>query len=195
MHTSACVKIVNKCKITKFARFKFKDFSSRPTFKHLICFQALSRALKFLFQIQEFWRISQACYEPLPSVLWRCWLGGRKGIRPVKKLSGGMLVWSSVWSEVQTCTRRSWCHCHSLSLASVRSRLVLPFWYRLTRVVPDKGPLNGCVCVCVCAMNPGYQPWARTQRQQQTRRPPLLPLITGQRRTLDRFIVLTLYKQ
>ena len=26
----------------------------------------------------------------------------------------------------------------------------LPFWYRLTSVVPDKGPLNGCVCVCVC---------------------------------------------
>ena len=25
----------------------------------------------------------------------------------------------------------------------------LPFWYRLTRVVPDKGPLNVCVCVCV----------------------------------------------
>ena len=23
----------------------------------------------------------------------------------------------------------------------------LPFWYRLTWVVPDKGPLNGCVCV------------------------------------------------
>ena len=37
---------------------------------------------------------------------------------------------------------------HSLSLASVKSRLVLPFWYRLTRVVLDKGPLNGCVCVC-----------------------------------------------
>ena len=27
MHTSACFKIVNKCKISKFARFKFKDFS------------------------------------------------------------------------------------------------------------------------------------------------------------------------
>jgi len=40
-------------------------------------------------------------------------------------------------------------HCHLLSLASVKSRLVLPFCYRLTRVVPDKGPLNGCVCVCV----------------------------------------------
>ena len=32
--------------------------------------------------------------------------------------------------------------------ASVKSRLLLPFWYRLTRVVLKKGPLNGCVCVC-----------------------------------------------
>ena len=75
----------------------------------------------------------------LPSVLWRCWLGGRKGIRPVKTLSGGVLAWLSVWSEVQTCIWPSWCHCHSLSLASVKSRLVLPFWHRLTRVVPKKG--------------------------------------------------------
>jgi len=27
-------------------------------------------------------------------------------------------------------------------------QISLPFWYRLTRVVPEKGPLNGCVCVC-----------------------------------------------
>ena len=89
-------------------------------------------------------------WQHVPSVLWRCWLGGRKGIRPVKKLSGGVLAWLSVWSEVQTCIWPSCCHCHSLSLASVKSRLVLPFWYRLTRVVPEKGPLNGmCVYVCV----------------------------------------------
>jgi len=56
-----------------------------------------------------------------------------------------MLAWLSVWSEVQTWVWPSWCHCHSLSLASVKSRLVLPFWYRLTRVVPEKG-----LCVCVC---------------------------------------------
>ena len=49
-----------------------------------------------------------------------------------------MLAWLSVWSEVQTC------------IASGKSRLVLPFWYRLSRVVPEKGPLNVCVCVCVC---------------------------------------------
>jgi len=81
----------------------------------------------------------------LPSVLWHCWLGGRKGIRPVKKLSGGVLAWLSVWSKVHTCIWPSCCHCHSLSLASVKSRSVLPFWYRLTWVVLDKGLLNGCV--------------------------------------------------
>jgi len=27
-----------------------------------------------------------------PSVLWHCWLGDRKGIRPVKKLDVGLLV-------------------------------------------------------------------------------------------------------
>ena len=77
-----------------------------------------------------------------------CWLGGRKGIRPVKTewwgaASAGMV---SVWSEVQTCIRPSWCHCHSLSLASVKPRLVLPFWYRPTRVVPEKRAVKR-VCV------------------------------------------------
>ena len=50
-----------------------------------------------------------------------------------------MLAWLSVWSEVQTCIRPSWCHCHSLSRVSVKSRLVLPLWYRLTRVVSSHG--------------------------------------------------------
>ena len=35
------------------------------------------------------------------------------------------------------------------TLASIKSRLVLPFRYRLTREVLHKGPLNRCVCVCV----------------------------------------------
>ena len=75
-------------------------------------------------------------------------LVGRQEEHPAcKKLSGGVLAWFSDWSEVLTCIWPSGCYCHSLSLASVKSRLVLPFWYRLTRVVPDKGPLTGCVCV------------------------------------------------
>ena len=82
---------------------------------------------------------------------WRCWLGDKKGIWPVKN-SGGAPAWLSVWSEVQTCIWPSWCHCHSLSLASVKFWLFLLFWYRLTRVVPENGPLNGCLCVCSKAM-------------------------------------------
>ena len=68
------------------------------------------------------------------------------------KQSGKQITtpWLSVWSEAQTCIWPSWCHCHSLSLASLKSRLVLPFWYRLTWVVPEKGPLNGCMRACVC---------------------------------------------
>ena len=73
-------------------------------------------------------------------------------VRPVKKLSSEVLAWLSVWSEVQTCIWPSPCHCHSLSLAPVKSRLVLPFWYRLTWVVPDKGPLNVCVWLSVSAV-------------------------------------------
>ena len=81
-------------------------------------------------------------------------VGQQEGHPACKKLSGGVLAWLSVWSKVQTCIWPSRCHFHSLSLASVKSRLVLPFWYRLTRVVLDKGPLNvrACVraCMCVC---------------------------------------------
>ena len=76
-----------------------------------------------------------------PSVLWRCWLGDRKGIRPVKTEWWGAGVVICLERGVQTCIWPSWCHCHSLPLASVKSRLVLPFWYRPTRVVLEKGPL------------------------------------------------------
>ena len=73
-----------------------------------------------------------------------------------------MLVWLSVWSEVQTCIWPMYVsHVSCMAMygicifwdatatqtVSVKSRLVLPFWYRLTRVVPEKWPLNRHVCV------------------------------------------------
>ena len=70
-------------------------------------------------------------------------VGRQEGHPACKKLSGEVLVWLSVWSEVQTCIWPSWCHCHSLSLASVKSILVWPFSYRPTWVVLEKWPLNG----------------------------------------------------
>ena len=83
----------------------------------------------------------------LPSVLWHCWSGTRKSIRPLKILSDEVLVWS--------CLERGADCLHTVqlmpphpqtpsSLASFKSRLVLPFWYQLTQVVMEKRPLNGC---------------------------------------------------
>ena len=59
-----------------------------------------------------------------------------------------MLMWLSVWSEVQiVCIVVQLMSLHpktSSSLASFKSRQVLPLWYRLTQVVLEKKPLNGC---------------------------------------------------
>ena len=80
-------------------------------------------------------------------------VGWQEGHPACKKLNGGVLSWLFVWREVQTCIWPSGFHCHSLSFAPVKSRLVLPFWYRLTWVVSDKRAIKRvCVCVraCVC---------------------------------------------
>ena len=81
-------------------------------------------------------------------MLWCCWLGVKKGIRPVKNWV--VVCWHGCLYGVRcrfaygpadaTAT-----HC---LLLQQNPDLVLPFWYRLTRVVPDKGPLSVCVCVC-----------------------------------------------
>jgi len=76
-------------------------------------------------------------------------VGRQEGHPACKKLSGGVLgCWHGYLSGARcrvgysptdaTATHRLF--------ASVKSRLVLPLWYRLTWVVPDKGLLNVCVC-------------------------------------------------
>ena len=66
----------------------------------------------------------------LPSVLWHCWLGVRKSIRPVKIEWWGVGV--VVCSKVQIVCIWSSCHPKTVSsLASFKSRLVLPLWYWL----------------------------------------------------------------
>ena len=70
------------------------------------------------------WYINTAYYwdRSVPSVLWRCWLGDRKGIWPVKDwvvrcwrgyLSGARCIWSS--------------GCHSLSLCF--SKILIGFTF------------------------------------------------------------------
>jgi len=94
-------------------------------------------------------------FDYSPSVLSRYWLGVRKSIRPVKKLSDEVLVWLSDWSEVQivcVMVQLMLLPLHPKnpsSVASFKSRLVLPFWYRLTQVDQEKRPSNGAVVVVV----------------------------------------------
>jgi len=109
-----------------------------------ICYQPVHVGSNTLFQQNSpFLDGSDYAFSALTLLV-----GQQEGYPACKKLSGRVLTWLSVWCEVQTCIWHSWCHCHSLSLAPVKSRFVLRFWYRLTWVVPDKGPLSGCMYVC-----------------------------------------------
>ena len=67
MHTSACFKIVNKCKISKFARFKFKDFSR--IFKY---FQA-SYLFSSTFKGLEVFIPNSSIFKDFSSTLWTLW--------------------------------------------------------------------------------------------------------------------------
>jgi len=75
-------------------------------------------------------------------------VGQQEGHPACKKPSGGVLVWLSVWCEVQTCIWPS-----SPADATATHCLLLQYstdWFYFHPGSPGKGPLNGCVCVCVC---------------------------------------------
>ena len=66
-------------------------------------------------------------------------VGWQEGHPACKKLSGEIMAWSSVCSEVQMiCTWSSWCHCHLIIFCSSKIQNGLPFWCRLTQVVLEK---------------------------------------------------------
>jgi len=94
-----------------------------------------------------------------PSVLRHCWLGGRKGIRPVKNwVVGG-------WHGYVSGSRCRFAYgpadaiaTHYLLLQQIQigvTFLVLPVWWQLTQVVPERiqegHKMAVCMCVCVCA--------------------------------------------
>jgi len=63
----------------------------------------------------------------------------------VKKLSGEVLAWISVWSMVQMiCIWSSWCHCLPSIFCSSKIHNGLPFWCLSTQVVLEKRPVNTC---------------------------------------------------
>ena len=81
------------------------------------------------------------------SVLWHWGLGVRKSILPVKIEWWGVSVVIYLERGADCLHMVQLCHCYpkTLSLlASFKSGLALPFWYRLNQVLLEKGPLNWC---------------------------------------------------
>jgi len=91
--------------------------------------------------------------QNLPSVLWCCWLGSRKVIWPVKNwVVGcwhGYLGWGADLHITQQMPLPLTNSCSSKSRL-VLPFLVLPFWYLVTWVVPDKFQKSSKTVVCVC---------------------------------------------
>ena len=79
-------------------------------------------------------------------------VGWQEGYLACKKLSGGMLVWLSVWSKVRTCIWPSWRHCHSLVSCFSKIQIGSTFLVPADLGSPGKGLLNGCVCMCVLVL-------------------------------------------
>ena len=91
------------------------------------------------------WNCNVLLLPSVPSVHWRCWLGVRKGIWPVKTewWGAGMVICLEQGADLHMAQQMPLpltVSCFS------KIQIGLPFWCRLTRVVLDEGPLNG-VCV------------------------------------------------
>ena len=128
----------DKSKISKFARFKFKDFSR--IFKYFQAPHLFSSTFKglevFIPNSSIFKDFSSTLWTPT-SVLRHCWLGVRKSVWTVISwvMTDEVLVWF--------CLERGANCLHMVQLTPLRpktpsflapfkSRLVLHFWYRLT---------------------------------------------------------------
>jgi len=106
--------------------------STRTIFFHVLYVATLHSTSGSTDTLFLFFLFSYSCRGSVAFSAMTLLVGRQEGHPDCKKLSGGMLAWLSVWSKVQTCIWPSGFHCHSLSVAPVKSRLFLPFWYRLT---------------------------------------------------------------
>jgi len=135
---------INKCKLTTQQTFQYKRFALDQT--------AEIKTEIALVTASSSSSSTESCQTQLlgmdkgPSVLWHCWLGGRKGIWPVKnwKVGAGMVICMERGADL---------HMAQLmplpSTISCFSKIQIAFTFlvnRLTRV-PEKGPLNGCMYV------------------------------------------------
>ena len=112
----------------------------------------LAFQIRFLLTIMCMYKLYLLTFVNfMPSVLWHCCLGVRKSIRSVKtewRCVGVFLDLERRVVQLMPLHPRT-----PSSVASFKSRLVLPFWYRLTQHVLEKRLLKGCSVVVVLLWN------------------------------------------
>jgi len=84
------------------------------------------------------------------TVLWRCWLGVRKSIRPVKIewWGAGMVICvERNANDLHMVQLTNWCHCHRIVSCLIKIQIGLAFLVPSYRDRPGKEPLNGCLSV------------------------------------------------
>jgi len=81
-------------------------------------------------------KVIESTAETLPSVLWCCWVCGRKGVRPVKNMvdgGGGHWLVQMEWRPA------GWSVCLSLLIFPCTIKSEVLFWHRLTWWSRKKG--------------------------------------------------------
>jgi len=116
----------------------------------------------------------------LPSVLWRCWLGGRKGNRPVKNwVVGcwrGCLEWGADLHIAQQMPLPSTISC---------SGTCSPGW---SRTCSRRAVKRLCVCVCVCVWDQHFEFDTDSGQYQLSNRKDVSPLKSQLHLSLSVFI-------
>jgi len=75
-----------------------------------------------------------------------CWCGIRKSIQPVNNWVDEVLVWLSVWSELQViCIWSSWCHCHPITSCFIKIQICLAFLVAAYQGCPEKEDVKRCL--------------------------------------------------
>ena len=139
---------------------------------HLLASHFISRKLKKNYVLDCYTTLitHRKLFGTLPSVLWRHWLGGRKGIRPVKKLElwdAGMIMCLGQGADLHMAQLMPL----PLTIScSSKSRLVFPSWFyfsgagspRLSRTESKRAVKQMCACVYVSWLNWYHWPAAVT---------------------------------
>ena len=131
--------IVQKKTFTKWINSRLSADSGRPSITDL--FDDLRDGTHLLLLLETLAGITLVSIGSslFPSVLWRCWLGDRKSIRPVK--TGCWFVGGDDLTGDLHALQLQLSPPPPSPLASIKSRMET-FWYRLTRVHSEKWPLK-----------------------------------------------------